>query len=41
MLYHVLPYKAEDPAVHPDRRPVPGANEIRLRVRRILARKAA
>lgn len=41
MLYHVLPPKTDDPAVHPDRRPLPGANEIRMRVRRSRARKAA
>ena len=41
MLYHVLPLRPDEPAIHPDRRPLPGANEIRMRVRRTLARKAA
>jgi hypothetical protein len=40
MLYHVLPNRTDDPAVHADRRPLPGANEIRMRVHRTLAPKA-
>ncbi len=41
MLYHVLPSKYDDDRPRPDRRPAAGANEIRLRVRRSLARKGA
>jgi hypothetical protein len=37
--YH-LPYKSES-RLQPDRRPLPQANEIRMRVKRILSKRAA
>lgn len=37
--YH-LPYKFES-SLRPDRRPLPQANEIRMRVKRVLNKRAA
>ena len=37
--YH-LPYKSESP-LRPDRRPLPQANEIRMRIKRALSKRAA
>lgn len=39
MLFHVLPKDPYDTELRPDRRPAAGANEIRTRVRRLLAGK--
>ncbi len=38
--YHTVPAYA-DRTIHPDRRPAPRANEIRLRVKRTLSRREA
>jgi hypothetical protein len=40
MLYQIVPANFDDLNLHPDRRPVAtGANEIRMRVRRITTPK--
>ena len=38
--YHHIP-SPTIVAIHPDRRPAPGANEIRLRIKRALSRQEA
>jgi hypothetical protein len=38
---HHLPYTQEERTLRPDRRPLPRASEIRLRVKRVLSRQEA
>jgi hypothetical protein len=37
---HQLPYDKPERTLRPDRRPLPRANEIRLRVKRAMSREA-